>query len=58
MTADDDLGPRPSSLVTPHSQRWAAVALGAVLFIVAVVLWAAPAPMTAPWDVLVLLDGG
>jgi hypothetical protein len=29
-----------------------------VLFIVAVVLWAAPAPMMAPWDVLVLLDGG
>gem|GEM_PF-3319864 len=40
------------------SWRWPTVAAAGVLAVVSVVLWAAPAPIMAPWDVIVLLDGG
>ena len=37
---------------------WVVVTALTVLFVCVIVLWSAPAPIMAPWDVLILLDGG
>jgi hypothetical protein len=59
VTADIETRPQQSRLViSGRSWAWPAVAVAGVLSIVAVILWAAPAPIMAPWDVIVLLDGG
>jgi hypothetical protein len=43
---------------THHQLRWPLATLASVLGLEAFVSWSAPAPMIAPWDILILLDGG
>jgi hypothetical protein len=58
VTVETEIRPRQHTLVVQSwSLRWHAVALAGVVAIIVVVLWAAPAPIMAPWDVIVLLDG-
>jgi hypothetical protein len=59
VTADTATRPEERTFVIlGRSWRWPAVAVAGVLAVATVVLWAAPAPIMAPWDVIVLLDGG
>jgi hypothetical protein len=57
VTADIETRPQDTLTIFGRSLRWPMVAVAGVLTIVGIVLWAAPAPIMAPWDVLVLLDG-
>jgi hypothetical protein len=58
VTADTETTQQHTFVSSGRSWRWPAVAAAGVLAIVTVVLWASPAPIMAPWDVIVLLDGG
>lgn len=42
---------------SPGNRAWALVTLAAVGGLAGLVFWSAPAPMVAPWDVFILLDG-
>lgn len=53
--ADDDALTKARGF---RAWRWPALAFGGTALVVAVVLSVAPAPIMAPWDVLILLDGG
>jgi hypothetical protein len=44
--------------VSHRSLLWHLAALTSVAGLAAISLWSAPAPIMAPWDVFILLDGG
>jgi hypothetical protein len=59
VTADTATRPQERTFaLLVGTWRWPALAAAGVLAVVSIVLWAAPAPIMAPWDVIVLLDGG